>query len=538
MFKGTVESDFLKLVPSDKINKESLVDFTASDWVTIRNSLIEYIKAVYPLDYTNFSESDFGMMLIELMAGIGHIQSIKADYLASENYIRTARSRESVKKLMELIGVRMKGPISAAGNGKITITGAPSVSGPTPILTVEILPENRVFTLTSPLDGLPVSYTLYKINNQGFIDVDSTINSLTLDATYTDETTIILSSLVVLEGALVTESGVFSSPESIKTITLTQSPYVEKSCQVYIEGNVLTAGSYKEEENIYFASGSNDKIFQISTDNNFNAKVIFGDSSFGMSPSIGDTFTVTYRVGGGERGNLPKEAINVPIQLLGNFDETEDPLSLDGVFENTTECIGGTEAETVSHAKKYAPYTFRRQDRLVTLQDYKSFTNSFMSSYGSIGKANAVVRKAYSSANIIDVFVLEKASNLQLKAATPEFKRQLLLAMADKKMLTDEPVIVDGLIRTLDLSIVIYCDEKFKKKQDEIISKARLNILNFFNVDNMDFGTGFIPQELTRSLTSIDEIRYSEVINVKERIPVNHNEIIQLNNLSINIEFL
>jgi len=56
-----------------------------------------------------------------MMAAVGHIQSNKSDYLANENYIGTARSRDSVKRLLEVIGVRLKGPISAAANADIFI---------------------------------------------------------------------------------------------------------------------------------------------------------------------------------------------------------------------------------------------------------------------------------------------------------------------------------------------------------------------------------------------------------------------------------
>jgi len=55
---------------------------------------------------------------------------------------------------------------------------------------------------------------------------------------------------------------------------------------------------------------------------------------------------------------------------------------------------GGANAETVEKAKKYAPLAFRRQDRLVTLEDYASFANGFISTWGTIGKAIAVTRKA------------------------------------------------------------------------------------------------------------------------------------------------
>lgn len=532
VFSGTVTSDFLKLIPSDLDNKEKLIDHSASDFSTIREALIKYAKAVYPLDYTNFSESDFGMMLIELMAAVGHIQSIKSDYLANENYLRTARSKESIKKLLELVGVRMKGPISAAANARVTIPLNGEIISAS---SVTITPQNRVVTITSPEDNGTLSYTLYKVNSNGNVELDSATTNLTFtfDASSSD---LILDNVVLLEGALVVETGSFQSPDTIKSITLSQFPYVERSAQIFIDGSEETNGIYTEEENIFFASGATDKIFEIQTDENFAATVVFGDSTVGLSPAVGDEYTVTYRVGGGTRGNINESFINAPI--TATVTNGSDTVTLDSTLENTTKATGGADAESISHAKRYAPLTFRRQDRLVTLVDFKSFANSFISSYGSTGKANAIVRRAYSSANIIDLFILEKASNTQLRRATSEYKRQLLEAISEKKMLTDEPVVLDGIIRTLDIITTIRLEKKYKKFESEIKGKVTNRILEYFNVDNSDFGEPFVPQDLVKYVLDIPELRYAEVDNVTSTITVDFNEIIQLNNLTVNVSYI
>ena len=153
-FSGTVQSDFLKRLPAELDNKQKLIDFAASDFEGLRQTLIKYVKTTFPLDYNNFESSDFGMLLLEMMAAIGHIQSNKSDYLANENYIGTARSRDSVKRLLELIGVRMKGPISAAANARITYTPN-TVTNPT---SVTIPAANRVISITSPEDGGTLTY--------------------------------------------------------------------------------------------------------------------------------------------------------------------------------------------------------------------------------------------------------------------------------------------------------------------------------------------------------------------------------------------
>jgi hypothetical protein len=137
------------------------------------------------------------------------------------------------------------------------------------------------------------------------------------------------------------------------------------------------------------------------------------------------------------------------------------------------------------------------------------------------------------------LFVLERASNNQLRRATQEYKRQLIEAIDPKKMLTDEIVVVDGLIRTLDLVVTINLDEKFRRSESQLIQSARRSILNYMNIDNTDFSEPFVPQDLVRVLLEDDtNIRYAQVDNIEKPIKVGFNEIIQLNNLVIRVEYV
>jgi hypothetical protein len=255
---------------------------------------------------------------------------------------------------------------------------------------------------------------------------------------------------------------------------------------------------------------------------------VFGDGDAGISPDDTASYFITYRVGGGTRGNIVKNALNLTV--------TSDKGT--GTLTNTSVGTGGANAETIDHAKRYAPLTFRRQDRLVTLEDYSTFANTFISDFGTIGKATAATRKAYASANIIDIYVLENASDFQLQRATTNFKTQLLTNINKKKMATDDVVIVDGLIRTLDLVTTIRIDREERKNQEQIINQVRGEILNFMNVDNMEFGETLVIADLNRAIFEVPQVRYSTIDNVSDDIHVDFNEIIQLNNLTINVELL
>jgi len=227
-----------------------------------------------------------------------------------------------------------------------------------------------------------------------------------------------------------------------------------------------------------------------------------------------------------------------PGQSLLSYENADNPVSINAIVENVSQGLGGADAETVEHAKKYAPLAFRRQNRLVTLADFKTFINEFISSYGTVGKGTAATRRAFSSANMIDLYILERANDFQLKKATPSFKKELLSNIETQKMLTDEIVVVDGLIRSVDLIVSVKVDSRYKNVEEALKLKVRDEILTYFNVDNRDFGEAFVINDLVKVLYNIDEIRYAVVDNINQNIHVDFNEIVQLNNLSINIDLL
>ena len=79
VFSGTAQTDFMKVFSIPDKKKEDFINYAGNDFLSIREDLISYIKSVYPLDYQNFSESDLGIVLIELVAYMGAVVSLKSD---------------------------------------------------------------------------------------------------------------------------------------------------------------------------------------------------------------------------------------------------------------------------------------------------------------------------------------------------------------------------------------------------------------------------------------------------------------------------
>tara|TARA_R100001594_G_scaffold44112_1_gene76386 strand:- start:4079 stop:5695 length:1617 start_codon:yes stop_codon:yes gene_type:complete len=524
-----VGSDFQKLATIQDNLKDTYIDYEATDFLTLRNALVNYIQAVYPTDYNSFAESDLGMVLIELIAYMGSVMSLKSDMLANENFITTAKDINSVRKLFDLVGISLKGPTSAQAQADIYVEGVTSIDNDL-ILT----PAQRVFTVTSPQDGETVSYTLYR-QSGGKIDNVNSTGSITFTSSVRSSQTGKYDEGILLEGAFAVETGTFESVGIFNNVTLQESPVIQNSVQVVVSSPETPAadGVYRQVNNLFSASGVNDKVFQVVYNDDYAATLIFGDGSNGVSPPPQSTYTVTYRVGGGSRGNSPNSYINAVNT------GTYNSLPVNTRITQTTIGTGGADAESIDHAKKYGPLFYKTQDRIVSLDDYIAYANSFTSQLGTTGKATAVTRKAYSSANVIDLYLLEKASNNQYQKASLSFKNELLTKINEKKMLTDDVVLADGLIRTLDLVMTLSISKEYEGMEGTISTNVANIITNYFLSDNWAFGDSLVLSELNRTVIDVPEVLFSSIDNFSEdEIRVEFNEIIQLNNIDISINLV
>jgi hypothetical protein len=92
----------------------------------------------------------------------------------------------------------------------------------------------------------------------------------------------------------------------------------------------------------------------------------FGDGSFGVLPSAGTVFSVTYRVGGGSSGNVPADTITRVVADTGPVAACTNPFP----------ATGGTDAETAQQIRDRAPQAFRNPLRVVQTGDYEAAAKS------------------------------------------------------------------------------------------------------------------------------------------------------------------
>ena len=526
-FDGTVQSDFMRLGQIQELAKSQLIDYSVADFDEFKEALMDYVKAVYPDDYNNFVQSDLGVVFIELFAYLASVLSLKADFLANESYLSTVKTPENLRKVLELIGVKMKGPIASKATALLTPESSVSFAGGD---TLTIPSNQRTVTTTSQRDNTQLTYTLYKINKAtGLIDEATTAQTgdLLLDYNSYGEGSN-FTGLVLLEGTYKTLQGTFSTAQSSKRIRVPDPSIIEGSIFVSSGDEV-----YSEIQSLSLASGSTDAVFEKIYNDDYSCSLLFGDDIRGKNPQNGQDYTVVYRVGGGNRGDIVEGAIRTQVNGLKN-----GSAPVECTITNTTVAAGGANAETVAHAKKYAPYFFRTQYRAVTGEDYTAIANSYAGTTGQTGKALAVARQSGAGGNMIDIYVLAKATDTQLQRASLPFKSDLLNHLNSYKMITDELTIVDGLVRTVDLVATVFVDRNKLALQENVKADVGRSITEYLSYDSMDFGKPLRFPELANFVMNNPDVRFFKVTNYDEDIFVNFNEIIQLNNFELNFEFV
>ena len=109
-----------------------------------------------------------------------------------------------------------------------------------------------------------------------------------------------------------------------------------------------------------FESDSSDRRFVAEVEEDGFATLRFGDDEYGRRPIENTRFVANYRVGNGTEGNIGINAIAHVVTSNPDVDFAWNPMP----------ARGGTNPETLEHARQSAPAAFRIQERAVTEADY------------------------------------------------------------------------------------------------------------------------------------------------------------------------
>jgi len=134
------------------------VNYLSRDYATIRQDLINYLKAFFPEQWQDFNVSSPGMALLELNAYVGDLLSYVADKKFNELFLDGISERKSAYRLAKTLGYQVPGVRPAITLADVTIEVPVTANGPDPDYLpifrpgVQIKGAGQVFETISEID--------------------------------------------------------------------------------------------------------------------------------------------------------------------------------------------------------------------------------------------------------------------------------------------------------------------------------------------------------------------------------------------------
>ncbi len=327
----------------------ALVNFTNLDFDQIKVSIRDYLKA-----NSNFTDYDFEgsnlSTIIDVLAYNTYIASYNANMISNEVFIDSATLRENVVSLARNIGYvpRSRKAATAEISFSVDTTGSSTIPSTLTLKggilgTTNTSSNNRTSFIFSTLEDITVPVTngiayfdlvkAYEGNYQKtFFTVDKNDKSqrFILPNANIDTSTI---RVLVRENSTSSRSMVFNSSNSLLDI--------------------------KPDSKVFFIQEIEDQRYEL----------IFGDGVFGKKLENENYVEVSYIITNGEIGN-GMSSFNFSGRLVDN----KGSIVTNGIslLFAASPSSGGSEVESVSSIKKYAPKIYAAQNRAVTSTDYES----------------------------------------------------------------------------------------------------------------------------------------------------------------------
>lgn len=457
------------------------LDYTAWDYQAIKQYLYTIAQRVYGDKYTNFTESDFGIVLMEFIAARGDQLSFKLDCYLNEAFISTAIHAKSVYRHAMALGYKPTPRTSACYDFTLSVTG-------------EYEYDIRIpagYTITCPgKNGTAMKVTLYSVDSNGSINYNNAI--------IIKKGELSCNNVIGLEGYL---SSISQSGKNVENqyIEITEKNAMPSTLRVYVDG-----GEWTCVDSLYLSG--KEQVYQIRiNEKTGNPYIMCGDGVNGLVFPNSSIINISYRIGGGLAGNVASGYINVTKSVSvssngGSASGTTVPIT----FVNRTAGVGGCEAESPAEIKKNLPIWLRSQNRLVTLDDYTLEASKFYNdTIGRVAKARAYLRHSGCSANIIDIYMLQYGGNSELSAPSQDLIDAFLLSISEKTDCTHHICVKKGILCSLDFSIDIIAPTKLSHRKTFIENIARTSIDSFFQVSLWNFGMSVDAVAIERYISSV-----------------------------------
>lgn len=311
-----------------------------------KSDLITFTKQYYPTTWTDFNESNPGMIMLELAAYVGEVLSFYIDNQFKENLLAYAEEEKNIISIAQAFGYKPKITIPAVTellvSQVVPAKGADEGYIPDPAYMLKI-DKNSTFSTTG---NRTITF-----RNTELIDFADPVNRSIQPYQIDDDTLQITTYLVtktvkVMAGELRTQSFNFGDPTKFSSITLGENNVTAIMKVTDSEGNTWYEVDYLAQDTIL-----DDKevtyTAQESESTNPSYVMKFRTVPRRFVTRLTETKNVQLLFGSGQ-GNVSEEIVSLDARRVANEDFTTDlaSISLDTTDFLNTDSFGLSPANT------------------------------------------------------------------------------------------------------------------------------------------------------------------------------------------------
>jgi len=468
------------------VTKVPPIDYTDRDYESAKNAMVRAIPFYTP-EWTDHNDSDFGIVLLKLLAAQIDILHFYVDRTAAEAFISTAVKRESIVNLLKLIGYDLRSIVPASADVVFTLD--------------QVLPSDDVL--------IPMGTKVQTVasENQTPVVFETTSN-LTILAGDSEGT------VSVEEGESGEEYLGVSTGQVFQPFEVQATIIVEGSFQLYVDegsGPVLWT-----QVDSFLDSTSTDEHYVLERDADEKITITFGDNLTGKIPPATSEITSQFKVIQGDRGGAG---------VYGNVGANTIKIIQDSIFvggrrvtlsvNNPAQASGGEDRQSIEEARRLGPASLRALDRAVTAEDFKTLTEQF----AGVAKASVTQGSGEDAccACNIELYVAPTGGGTLSTVA----KQDLLDELDSKKMIGTCIEIKDPNYVEIDIAgvISIFSNVDLGDTRDEVNQVLD----DFFSLEGefADFGTDVYLGNVFAVLENVNGVDHAELSKVTRKpVPV------------------
>ena len=433
------------------------IDYTSRDYEAFRELLIQKLQEKMP-EYTDTSETDAGIVILEALANGLDILSLYSDIIANDVILPTTQDRKLAVIIAKCLGYTPYNQ-TASEYPQVFVLG-------------EVRDEDTVIpkgTVVKTKDSSDLATIYFETIEDFVIPKGALGNEKDDDGNY-------LYTVKVKQGSSVYQDVIGSSTgASLQSFTLHYTNVLVDSIELYV--NEGSGQEMWKKVDTFIDSDETSRVYTTSVDEFDVCTVEFGNGLRGKIPApYPNGIIANYRIGGGEVGNV---SANIITELDSTVPYVESTFNLEAT-------LLGHEKESLDSIKENAPASYRTRDRIVSLDDYTDLLR--INFYDFLQLKTLRDEEDKKLAHIFYMMRQGYSMTANLVSEIAEF-------IADRSMVGTTYDINPFVEQPVNLDCVMYVDQDYDK--DELVSNAisYLEGVTFF-YGELQFGDTIIKSDL------------------------------------------